>query len=111
MKNIYENILCALVILSFIACNNDNITPDMPDTPEQPTATYRLTFNGGAGIEPATRASWDDPTGSGNLIFQWDYTPAGEDGNEMVMAFYKEKFLASTTGNYHTYASIHRHSD
>lgn len=111
MKNIYENILCALVILSFIACNNDNITPDMPDTPEQPTTGYRLTFDGGVGIENQTRAHWSDLQGSGNLLFNWDYTPAGEDGNEMVMAFYKEKFLASTTRNYHTYASIHRHSD
>ncbi|MBR0449995.1 MAG: DUF2974 domain-containing protein, partial [Clostridia bacterium] len=34
---------------------------------------YRLTFEGGAGIETATRASWADPNGSGNLIFQWDY--------------------------------------
>ena len=111
MKNIYENILCALVILSFIACNNDNITPDMPDTPEQPATGYRLTFDGGVGVENQTRAHWSDLQGSGNLLFNWDYTPAGEDGNEMVMAFYKEKFLASTTGNYHTYASIHRYSD
>ena len=70
--------------------------PNVPDVPEQPTTGYRLTFNGGAGIEPATRASWDDPTGSGNLIFQWDYTAEGQDGNEMVMALHKEEFLASS---------------
>ena len=46
--------------------NNDNIVPDTPDTP---TTGYRLTFEGGADIETATRASWDDPNGSGNLIF------------------------------------------
>lgn len=111
MKNIYENILCALVILSFIACNNDNITPDMPDTPEQPTTGYHLTFDGGVGVENQTRAHWSDLQGSGNLIFNWDYNSDEETTNEMVMAFYKEKFIASTTGNYHTYASIHHHSD
>ena len=111
MKNIYENILCALVILSFIACNNDNITPDMPDTPEQPTTGYCLTFDGGVGVENQTRAHWSDLQGSGNVIFNWDYNSDEETTNEMVMAFYKEKFIASTTGNYHTYASIHRHSD
>ena len=99
MKDIFKTILCALAMFSFASCSNDDIMPDTPDVPEQPAATYRLTFDGGAGIETATRASWDDPTGSGNLIFQWDYTPEGQDGNEMVMAFYKEKFIASTTGN------------
>ena len=94
--------------LTFSACQQDDI---VPDTPEQPTTGYRLTFDGGVGIENQTRAHWSDLQGSGNLMFNWDYTPADKDGDEMVMAFYKEKFLASTTGNYHTYASIHRHSD
>ncbi|MBR5612279.1 MAG: hypothetical protein IKW43_03950, partial [Bacteroidaceae bacterium] len=101
-------IIGVLVMLSFAACSNDYIKPD---TPEQPTTGYRLTFDGGVGVENQTRAHWSDLQGSGNLRFNWDYTPAGEDGKEMVMAFYKEKFIASTTGNYHTYASIHRHSD
>ena len=83
----------------------------MPDTPEQPTTGYRLTFDGGVGVENQTRAHWSDLQGSGNLIFNWDYNSDEETTNEMVMAFYKEKFIASTTGNYHTYASIHRHSD
>ena len=95
----------------FVACNNDDIVPDIPDTPEQPTTGYRLTFDGGVGVENQTRAHWSDLQGSGNLIFNWDYNSDEETTNEMVMAFYKEKFLASTTGNYHTYASIHRHSD
>ena len=81
MKNIYENILCALVILSFIACNNDNITPDMPDTPEQPTTGYRLTFDGGVGGENQTRAHWSDLQGSGNLIFNWDFNSDAETTN------------------------------
>ena len=114
--NRYFKILATAVAAAGLlaSCNRESITPEQPDqpvTPEVPSGPYRLTFEGGAGIETATRASWADPNGSGNLIFQWDYTPEGQDGNEMVMAFYKEKFIASTTGNYHTYASIHRHSD
>lgn len=114
--NRYFKILATAVAAAGLlaSCNRESITPEQPDqpvTPEVPSGPYRLTFEGGAGIETATRASWADPNGSGNLIFQWDYTAEDQDGNEMVMAFYKEKFLASTTGNYHTYASIHRHGD
>ena len=114
--NRYFKILATAVAAAGLlaSCNREDVTPEQPDlpvTPEVPSGPYRLTFEGGAGIETATRASWADPNGSGNLIFQWDYTAEDQDGNEMVMAFYKEKFLASTTGNYHTYASIHRHSD
>ena len=101
-------IIGALAMLSFASCSNDDIKPD---TPEQPTTGYRLTFDGGMGVENQTRAHWSDLQGSGNLIFNWDYNSDEETTNEMVMAFYKEKFIASTTGNYHTYASIHRHSD
>ena len=71
-------------MLSFVACNNDDIVPDIPDTPdtpEQPTTGYRLTFDGGVGVENQTRAHWSDLQGSGNLRFNWDYTPAGEDGD------------------------------
>ena len=101
-------ILSACAMLSLAACSNNDITPS---TPEQPTTGYRLTFDGGVGVENQTRAHWSDLEGSGNLIFNWDYNSDEETTNEMVMAFCKEKFLASTTGNYHTYVSIHRHSD
>ena len=94
-----------------IACHTEAIVTPTPDTPEQPTAGYHLTFDGGVGISTPSRAHWSDLQGSGNLIFNWDYNSDEETTNEMVMAFYKEKFIASTTGNYHTYASIHRHSD
>ena len=114
--NRYFKILATAVAAAGLlaSCNHESITPEQPDqpvTPEVPSGPYRLTFEGGAGIETATRASWADPNGSGNLIFQWDYTEEDQDGKEMVMAFSKEKFIASTTGNYHTYATIHRHSD
>ena len=93
-----------------VSCNQDQ-APLVPDTPDTPTTGYRLTFEGGVDVENQTRAHWSDLQGSGNLIFNWDYNSDEETTNEMVMAFYKEKFLASTTGSYHTYASIHRHSD
>ena len=107
MNKYFITLAMAVAVAGFsTSCsNNDNIVP------EQPSTGYRLTFDGGVGVENQTRAHWSDLEGSGNLLFNWDYTPVGEDGNEMVMAFYKEKFLASTTGKYHTYASVHRHSD
>ena len=101
-------LLMGLSSVLLFSCTNDDI---VPDTPEQPTTGYRLTFDGGVGVENQTRAHWSDLEGSGNLRFNWDYNSDEETTNEMVMAFYKEKFIASTTGNYHTYASIHRHSD
>ena len=110
-QNQRSNLLSLLFALSSVllfSCEQENI---VPDTPEQPTPGYRLTFDGGVGVENQTRAHWSDLQGSGNLIFNWDYNSDEETTNEMVMAFYKEKFIASTTGNYHTYASIHRHSD
>ena len=106
--NRYFKILAMAVAVagcSTSCSNNDNIVP------EQPSTGYRLTFDGGVGVENQTRAHWSDLQGSGNLIFNWDYNSDEETTNEMVMAFYKEKFLASTTGKYHTYASVHRHSD
>ncbi|MBQ2008607.1 MAG: hypothetical protein II236_08020, partial [Alistipes sp.] len=108
MRKLIKTLLCVAAVAGFSSCNDDD---SKPGTPEQPTTGYRLTFDGGVGVENQTRAHWSDLEGSGNLLFNWDYTPAGEDGNEMVMAFYKEKFRASTTGNYHTYVSIHRHGD
>lgn len=106
MNRYFKTLAMAVAVAGFSAsCSNDNIVP------EQPTTGYRLTFDGGVGVENQTRAHWSDLQGSGNLIFNWDYNSDEETTNEMVMAFYKEKFIASTTGNYHTYASIHRHSD
>ena len=107
MKNIYINILCALVMLSFAACSNDDI---VPDTPEQPTTGYRLTFDGGVGNETATRAHWTDPNGSGSLFFNWDYTPSDEDGDEMVMIIRDEEFVESIEGDYYTYATVKPHT-
>ena len=113
MNRYFKTFAMAVAAAGLLAsCNREDVTPeqpDLPNTPEQPAATYRLSFEGGAGIETATRASWDDPTGSGNLIFQWDYTAEGQDGNEMVMALHKEEFLASTAENYHSFVNIKPH--
>ena len=100
-----------LAAFSFLlsSCSNDDIVSDTPDAPEQPTTGYRLTFDGGVGNETTTRAHWTDPNGSGSLFFNWDYTPAGEDGNEMVMAIHKESFLSSISGSLYTYVTIKPH--
>ncbi|MBQ2970785.1 MAG: hypothetical protein IJE15_10440, partial [Bacteroidaceae bacterium] len=111
-KSRTTSVLCTLLSVLFItACQQDDI---VPDTPDAPTEGYHLTFDGGVGIETGTRAVWNDDNGSGNLIFQWDYTPEGTEDYEMVMAIVGGELVKSIEGNYHTYASIHRlseHSD
>ena len=82
MKDIFKPILCALAMLSFASCSNDDI---VPDTPEQPSVSKyeQLTFSTAdenAG-KAATRAVWSDPNGKGNLIFNWE---ADETGTEVV---------------------------
>ena len=91
----------------FASCNNDDIGPDTPNTP---TTGYHLTFDGGVGIDDATRAAWTDDAGSGNLVFNWDYTPKGEDGNEMVMALIGSEYVASNSGKYSSYMNIVEHT-
>ena len=100
-------LLFALSSVLLFSCEQENI---VPDTPEQPTTGYRLTFDGGVGNETATRAHWTDPNGSGSLFFNWDYTPADEDGDEMVMIIHDEEFVESIEGNYYTYATVKPHT-
>ena len=69
-QNQRSNLLSLLFALSSVllfSCEQENIVPDVPDTPEQPTTGYRLTFDGGVGVENQTRAHWSDLQGSGNL--------------------------------------------
>ncbi|MBQ3623455.1 MAG: hypothetical protein IJA04_07110, partial [Bacteroidaceae bacterium] len=107
-KSRTTSVLCTLLSVLFItACQQDDI---VPDTPAAPTEGYHLTFDGGVGIETGTRAVWNDDNGSGNLIFQWDYTPEGTEDYEMVMAIVGGELVKTIEGNYHTYASINRHS-
>jgi len=107
MKTISKIFILAAVAGLFTACQQDNIEPD---TPAAPTEGYHLTFDGGMGIETGTRAVWSDDNGSGNLIFQWDYTLEGTEDYEMVMAIVGDELVKSLEGKYHTYASIHKHS-
>ena len=61
---------------------------------------------GSAGNGDSTNTGDDD-----NLIFQWNYTPEGTEDYEMVMAIVGGELVKSIEGNYHTYASIHKHSE
>ena len=112
MKKIYLIGIASMVLAGlFTSCNN-KIEPQEPDTPansEQPTTGYRLVFDGGVGIDEETRASWSDPQGRGDLIFNWDFTPENEDGNEMLMVLHKMTFVETIAGEYFTYANIKPH--
>ena len=112
MKKLYLIGIASMVLAGlFTSCNN-RIEPDGPDTPVNPEESitdYRLIFDGGVDTGNETRAHWSDPRGKGNLIFNWDYTPENEEGNEMVMIFHKAEFVASIEGKYHTYTSIKPH--
>ncbi|MBQ8191925.1 MAG: hypothetical protein IJZ45_09225, partial [Bacteroidaceae bacterium] len=108
MKQLFRTfIVTSAVAVLFASCNNGEI---VHDTPDAPTTGYHLTFDGGVGIETGTRAVWNDDNGSGNLIFQWDYTPEGTEDYEMVMAIVGGELVKTIEGNYHTYASIHKNS-
>ena len=112
MKKLYFIAVASMVLAGlFTSCNN-RIEPDGPDTPVNPEESitdYRLIFDGGVDTGNETRAHWSDPRGKGNLIFNWDYTPENEEGNEMVMIFHKAEFVASIEDKYHTYTSIKPH--
>ncbi|MEE1046813.1 MAG: hypothetical protein U0M60_05255, partial [Clostridia bacterium] len=65
-------------MFTFTSCSNDDI---VPDTPEQPSVSKyeQLTFSTADenAAKAATRAVWSDPTGKGNLIFNWEEDNAG----------------------------------
>ena len=102
MKNDFKTVLYALSVLSFAACGNNDIVPQTPDAPEQPSVSKyeQLTFSTAdddAGKE-ATRAVWSDPNGKGNLIFNWE---ADETGTQMLAV------LSDGNGFIHSYPSEH----
>ena len=88
----YHIILGALLATSIASCDGNDIIPEIPDTPGQPTDSvvtegYQFTFGGSTDTdEEATRASWTDVTENGKkLVFGWDYTADTE--THMTMAF------------------------
>ena len=88
----YHIILGALLATSIASCDGNDIIPEIPETPGQPTDSvvtegYQFTFGGSTDTdEEATRASWTDVTENGKkLVFGWDYTADTE--THMTMAF------------------------
>ncbi len=68
------SVLCTLLSVLFItACQQDDIVPDTPAEGK----LVRLTF--GTADAPGTRAVWKDETGKGNLIFNWESHPIGQE--------------------------------
>ena len=65
MKRLFRTFIVTWAVAAlFASCNND-IVPDVPDTPAE-GKLVRLTF--GTADAPGTRAVWKDETGKGNLI-------------------------------------------
>mgnify|MGYP003441144215 FL=1 len=44
--NVNHILLSALLLSSMVSCDGNDITPEVPDTPEQPTEGYQFTFGG-----------------------------------------------------------------
>ena len=77
------------------SCDGNDIIPEIPDTPEQPTEGYQFIFGGNTDTEEeATRASWTDEItgndGKRHLVFGWDYTDKSNPTYDMKMAFVKD---------------------
>lgn len=108
-------LLSALLLSSMVSCDGNDITPEVPDTPEQPTEGYQFTFGGSTYTdEEATRASWTDAstTDKNKLIFGWDYTDKSNPTYEMKMAFLDAQGtpLTSTEGQNYSDITILKHS-
>lgn len=104
-------LLSALLLSSMVSCDGNDITPEVPDTPEQPTEGYQFTFGGSTYTdEEATRASWTDASTTDTLIFGWDYTD--KSNYEMKMAFLDAQGtpLTSTEGQNYSDITILKHS-
>ncbi len=110
-------LLSALLLSSMVSCDGNDITPEVPDTPEQPTEGYQFTFGGSTYTdEEATRASWTDEItgndGKRHLVFGWDYTDKSNPTYEMKMAFLdaQGKPLTSAKGQNYSDITILKHS-
>ena len=74
-RRLFNILMTGAVAVFSLSCNQENIAPDVPDTPTE-GKLVRLTF--GSTDAPGTRAVWKDETGKGNLIFNWDSDPLGQ---------------------------------
>ena len=113
---LYNIILSGLLLSSMASCDGNDIIPELPDTPEQPTEGYQFIFGGSTDTEEeATRASWTDEItgndGKQHLVFGWDYTDTKNHTYDMKMAFVKDNTpLTSTKGQNYTDVTIMKHS-
>ncbi|MBO5498627.1 MAG: hypothetical protein J5990_04455, partial [Bacteroidales bacterium] len=74
-RRLFNILMTGAVAVFSLSCYQENIAPDVPDTPAE-GKLVRLTF--GSTDAPGTRAVWKDETGKGNLIFNWDSDPLGQ---------------------------------
>lgn len=110
---LYHIILSGLLLSSMASCDGNDIIPELPDTPEQPTEGYQFTFGGSTYTdEEATRASWTDASTDKKLMFGWDYTDTKNPTYEMKMAFLDAQGtpLTSTKGQNYSDITILKHS-
>ena len=104
-------LLSALLLSSMVNCDGNDITPEVPDTPEQPTEGYQFIFGGSTDTEEeATRASWTDEItgndGKRHLVFGWDYTDTKNPTYEMKMAFLDAQGTPLTSTKEQIYSDI-----
>lgn len=91
------------VVVSVVGCK--------PIEPNGEMVGYHFIFDGGVDVRDETRVYWSEDEGRGNLVFNWDYTPVGEAGDEVVMVFWGSGCLASIDGDYSTFVNVKRHSN
>ncbi len=74
-RRLFNLLMTGAVAGLFAACDNDNI---VPDTPDGKYVKVRFTT-----ADASTRAVWNDPNGSGSLLFNWE--KYSEDGAGLVV--------------------------
>ena len=74
MKQLFRTFIVTSAVAGlFASCDsNEDIVPDVPDTPVGEYVKVRFTTADGNAGKASTRAAWHDPKGSGNLYFDWE---------------------------------------
>ena len=103
MMNLGKLFCTFAVVASVVGCK--------PIEPDEKTIGYHFSFEGGVDIQDETRVRWSEGEDGGGLVFNWDYTPMGEVGNEVVMALWGSGCLASIDGDYSTFVNVNRHGN